>query len=180
MFGLFLIAAQAATGVAAPVQCQIIAEKEEAATLLIGVCGEQAVMLGSATTYESAAHAGTGAVVAVVHRLEGTQVLMVRPGQEGSAFLENVTGDLARQAGRSADAGLGDLTVDLSRFAGNGIIGLTGATVASRNIAAQTAPALGGLSIETWVADEAARRALPKEEPRVVEVIAEGRGPEAQ
>ncbi|MCI4590400.1 hypothetical protein MOK15_09870 [Sphingobium sp. BYY-5] len=180
MFGLFLIAAQAATGVAAPVQCQIVAEKEEAATLLIGVCGEQAVMLGSAASYESAEHAGTGAVVAVVRRVEGTQVLMVRPGQDGGAFLENVTGDLARQAGRSVDAGLGDLSVDLSRFAEKGVVGLAAAHVASRSLAAQTAPALGELSIEKWVADEAARRALPEEKPRVVEVVAEGRGPEAQ
>jgi hypothetical protein len=177
MLGLLLWAAQAATGVSAPVQCEIITDKAESETLLIGVCGGKGVILGSATSFESALNAETGAAVAVIKRDEETRVLMVHADSDGNAMLENITGDLAMKNGRSVQAGLGDLAVDLSRFAEEGLVVAASSGTAARGLALTEA---GGVSASAFILTEAERLALPKGEPTVMEVVPEGRGPDAQ
>ena len=83
------------------------------------------------------------------------QVVVVRPEADGSARLENVTGDLARRVGRSPYMGLSGLTVDLSHFAIDGIIGIT-AEEAKGNM---TPAADGVFTVDALVAHEAARAA---------------------
>ena len=180
MLGLFLFAAQAAAAAPAPVQCTIIAEKRERGQELIGNCAKSAIMLGLAKEFESASHAATGSVVALVKRGSEAHVLLVRPTADGNAFLEDITDDLARQGGQSPDLGLTDLSVDISRFAGDGIISVSSAnkdiTVAGKAASAE----LGVVSAITLVVDEEARLAMPPEESRVVDVAVEGRGSEAK
>ena len=174
---LLFAAMQAAAVVAAPVSCDIQADKSQSPPLLVGICGSSAVLLGSAETYDIAVNEKTGTAVALVTRPDGVKVLLVRPDSDGKAFLEIVTDDMARLAGRSPRAGLSGLTIDLSRFAEGATIAITQDGVAAKGSVSQKP---GEFSAETLLADEARRRAMPKEAPRVVEVVAEGRGPEAK
>lgn len=176
MLGLFLMAAQAASVAPATVQCTIIAQKSERGQELFGSCEKSAVMLGLAMEFESATHAATGSVVAVVKRGSETHVLLVRPTADGDAFLEDITGDLARQGGQSPDIGLTDLSVDISRFAGDGIISVYSANKGIAAAGKAESAELGAVSAITLVADEEARLAMPPEKPRVVDVAVERLG----
>ncbi|MCI4591483.1 hypothetical protein MOK15_15480 [Sphingobium sp. BYY-5] len=176
MLGLLLMAAQAVATAPAPIPCKIISEKQAEESLLFGVCGKRAVRLGVATRYETMAHVGTGVAVAMIEKDGEQRVLVVRPGADGRAFLEDVTGDLAKKGGRSAQAGLAGLAIDLSRFADEGLI----AVAATDKGGEARASASARLSIVAMIADEALRQALPPEESRVVDVVAEDKGSEAQ
>jgi hypothetical protein len=112
-------------------------------------------------------------VVAVVKRGSEIHVLLVRPTADGDAFLEDVTYDLTKQAGRPSDAGLAGLSVDTTSFASDGVIKV--ASTAKDSKAAPTA--LGAVSVIALITDEASRAALPQEGSRVVDVVPEGRGP---
>lgn len=176
MFGPLLVLAQAAAVVAAPVQCEIVSEKAEEDTLLFGVCGKRAVMLGSFATYETTVNKETGVAIALIERDGQKRLLMVSPTSAGGAALEDLTGDVANKAGRISDAGIAGLTIDTSRFAEAGVIAVTASDKAGKPLAG-----IGGeLSVTKMIADEAARQALPKEKPNVVEVVPETKQPEAR
>lgn len=165
MLSLLFMAAQAATAAAAPVQCEIIAEKEEAGYLLVGACGESGVMLGRVSSYESHLNGATGAAVALVERLGSRQALLVRSDPDGHAVLDIITSDLAQQVGRARDAGLSGLTIDMTSFASAGLIRVEdskGSTSSSNRSKA--------FSVAQLVADAVLERTLPKEPSRVVEV----------
>ncbi|MBG6119002.1 MULTISPECIES: hypothetical protein [unclassified Sphingobium] len=174
MLSLFLMAAQAASVAPVPAQCTIIAQKSDRGQELVGSCEKSAVMLGLATEFESATNAATGSVVAVVKRDSETHVLLVRPTVDGEALFEDITASLAKQVGRSPDARLSGLSIALKDFSEGGVIGVSFTGVESKSESMQS----GSLSVTTLIANEARRAALPQEKPRVVNVVAEGRGAE--
>lgn len=176
MFGLLLVLAQAAAAVVAPLQCEIMSEKAEEGALLFGVCGKSAVMFGPVSSYEAALNKETGAAVALIERDGEQRLLMVSPNGEASALLEDLTGDVARKAGRIADGGMAGLTVDMSGVAEAGVI-----TVSALDKAGKRLAGIGGdLSVMKMIADEAIRQSLPKEKPNVVDVVSDTKPSEAR
>ncbi|BBF68397.1 hypothetical protein [Sphingomonas bisphenolicum] len=127
MLGFFLMVVAQALGAAAtlpPASCRVVSERTEHGdgTRLIGVCDKSAIVLGTVTSFESAVHVATGSAAVVIKGGASIKVLVVRPLEDGTAFLENVTGDLARQSGRVPEVGLDGMAVDLSKFASESII----------------------------------------------------------
>lgn len=153
MLGPLLLVALAVSEPQASGPCTILTEQEEGQLLLIGSCSKSAVVIGAASSYEAAAHQRTGAVAVLVQRGASIQVVLVRPGPDGSALLENITGSLARKIGRSPDIGLVGLTIDLSRFTKDGVIRVTAGDAKG----SATSPAEGIFSVDAIVAHEAAR-----------------------
>jgi hypothetical protein len=167
MLGLLLLVAEAALPTPAPVQCEIVMTDREEGQLLFGMCGKAGVLIGSATKYETAINASTGVATAIIHRGDDVRVVMVCPGEGDSAYLEDVTPDLARLGGRIPSAGLHDMDVDLSRFATDATVGVA---MAGKDGAAPS-KLEGEVSARTILANEAARQALPHEESPVDRAI---------
>lgn len=167
MFWPLLILARAAALVAAPMQCEIVSEKVEEGRLLVGICGDSAVTLGSFSTYETMVNKETGGAIAVIERNGDKRLLLIRPGEGGGAVLEDLTGDVARKAGHVANASIKDLTIDISRFADAGIIAVTASRMPVKHFTGMT----GELSVKKMIASEAKRQYAPKENLNVLDVL---------
>lgn len=172
---MFMLLAAAAT-IAAPVQCEIVPQTVDAQQLLIGQCGKNAVMIGQAKSFESAANAATGSAVVVIRDPDATRVFLVSRGAAENALLEDITPDLARLGGRAPSSGLGDLSVDLSQFASDGSVLLTDAS----GKAQRSAGASPAFSASSHFAQEQALKALPQQRPPLPDAIAHVLEPTSQ
>ena len=109
----------------APVSCQVVdAAPTAGRASLYAVCAGHGAPIGPADQYSVST--STGGSVTVVLKMSGrTHIWLASPAAGGGVLLEEMTRDLARAAGRAGDLGLGDATVDASRFAVDGTVAVT-------------------------------------------------------
>lgn len=116
-------------------QCSVYEGVSGGNAELYGKCGDVGFDLGPLASYSSVVNPPSGAVIVVIRQPTQTKVLILRPTADHGALLEDIAGDLAKAAGRSVDAGIDGLSVDLNRFALDGIVQLASEAVgaASKN-----------------------------------------------
>jgi hypothetical protein len=88
-------------------------------------CGRFGVALGSGDGVQAQADPKSGAIVVKLMRFGTSRVFIVTPRIGARPMLEEITGDLAFAMGRRVDRGIGDASVDLTRFASNREIRVT-------------------------------------------------------
>jgi hypothetical protein len=139
-------AAPAAPGVgSAPCIVQTAPANTPFAGNLMFLCWSRAVPLGKADRFSSSYNPGTRATAVVMESAGRIGVVLISPTADNAPLVENVTGDLAKLAGRYAEAGLEGLSVDLAHFATDGVLSLAnGSTTGAARSAGAGRPALDG------------------------------------
>ena len=172
---LFLLQAEAAASAIVPalaVQCDLREETSGKQAVLRGGCGETPVVLGIAEKREIAKNVKTGST-AVVQQSDGlTTIYVIRPSVDGRPIIEDLTAELEAKAGGTGRGGLRGFTVDLSRYADDGLVIVTPEGAAAGKKSAQA-------SVLAMVEAEAARLARPALMPKVIAVVPEGKSPDA-
>lgn len=170
MIGILGLVLQLEAMAVAPVQCEMHEERRGTDIVLSGGCGGTEVVLRSGLGYEMTQNAATGAIVVVVRNIDGPRLFVLRPDPFGHSILEELTGQLLERAGEHSGSGLYGWTIDLSRFATEGLISIA----KDRSTRRLTSYVIG----DAMRSDEArlSRRSAPMP---VISVVPEGRGPEA-
>ena len=103
------------------------------AGLLVAGCGTHGVPLGAASRYSAVwSPVANGVLVVRVHGAK-TQVLLVSATQGGAGVAVNdLTRELVGLTGKSPNLGIGTATVDTTRFAVDGSVGVMAAGAARR------------------------------------------------
>lgn len=105
-------------------------------SILRAVCGSTGIRLGEVDSFQSATNATTGALAIRTVSRGVIRVLLVTADAGGRVLVQDISGELARTAGRHPDAGLAGVTIDLQPFATLPAIGVSllgGAATGSRS-----------------------------------------------
>lgn len=106
-----------------------VAPGEEAPTILLAACKGTGIVLGEADRYSSRSNDALGLMLVEIERLGRTRVMLLSYDAADRVQVENLTGSIAVAADRLPTSGLARLTLDYSRFAEDGSIGLAGQKV---------------------------------------------------
>lgn len=95
------------------------------AGILLATCRGHGVLLGEADHFDFTVDKDLGAMLVDVRRNGARRVLMVTPRDDGPPLVEDISGQIAMNAGRGPMSPIGDIAVDLAGFADGGTIGVT-------------------------------------------------------
>lgn len=99
----------------------------DAPKTLMALCGRQAVLLGAAEEYSVSANERLGAILVDLRRGESRRVLLVSVQGEGQPLLlEDISGQIAMEAGKGPMSPIDDVEIDTAGFAAEGAIALQG------------------------------------------------------
>lgn len=138
--------------------CQTQILNNDLKPTLIAVCGKRAITLGHVDNFDVQRHGPSGAIVVTIETTGERRVLLVRPDGPKGALLEDLTGDIAKAAGRASDLGLEGLEVDLA-----GLTPLQATTPLLKSVGSIKGKAI--YSIEAHLARDDARRKLIGQAP---------------
>ena len=93
---------------------------------LIAFCGTHGVVLGHADTYKVIANESAKALLVDISNNGVRKILLVSDQGDAQPLLEDISGQIALNAGRGPMGRLEDVDIDLSSFASDGAIGVAG------------------------------------------------------
>jgi len=125
----------------------ILLVSEELDGQLMAVCDGKAFVLGLADIYEVVENSSLEATIIDLARAGERRVLMIS-SPAGEPLLEDISGTLAKSAGRGPMSRLDDVTIDFSSFAEDGTI---------RTASADAGGVTGEVDMELQIAAEASR-----------------------
>lgn len=96
------------------------------AASVIASCGGSGIVLGQAERLRFASNSELDAMLVEIERYGDLFVSLIRRDENGAITVEDLSGTLSIAAGRSHSRGLGGMTLDFTRFAEDGTIGLVG------------------------------------------------------
>lgn len=126
--------AQESAAEVSPAPLCTIAEKSSergAIDAVIAICGTQGVWLGRADKVELIENRVIGATLVDLRRGFTRRILMITTVEGHAPLVDDVTGQLARAAGRGPLSGLEGVRLDLGRFATEGSIGVAAERIAA-------------------------------------------------
>lgn len=139
--------------------CRVVdLAEQKSPSNLYALCGKMAVWLGYADSYQSSYNEKLRSLLVVSARAGGQRVHLVTLSADGRPHLDDVTRQLTQLSGRYQDEGL-DAAVDMSAFASDGAVSVTGRLVgksAGVEAPAQSGVVKGQLDLRPY-AEEAAR-----------------------
>jgi hypothetical protein len=120
--------------VATPQGCVVssIPGEADGAETLVANCRGQGLILGRATEYRTFVNPSLNATVVDIRLGSDRRVLLLSLGKDGRPLLENISGEIARVAGKGPMSTIADVGVDFGGFARDG------------NVAVQPSPSVGG------------------------------------
>ena len=89
---------------------------------LQAACGTHGLLLGPVSTFSVSANGDLNAMLVDVTYQGKRRLLMLSLGDDGFPTLQNVTGQIARLAGKGPMSGIDDIDVDLTNFASAGTV----------------------------------------------------------
>lgn len=98
----------------------------DAAKPLVAICQSQGLLLGYADSFQVYSHNGLQAVLVDVHRGAQRRVLLVSLQNDGRPLVEDISGQLAMNAGRGPLSGLEGLQIDVGSFVRDGSVAVRG------------------------------------------------------
>lgn len=106
-----------------------MSEGERARGVLLLQCGDVGINLGEAESYRLFRNPPDGLMLVELERAGHLYVYLLADDPDNGVVVENVTGSLAREAGRTATSRIDNLVLDYSQVPANGQIAITGERV---------------------------------------------------
>jgi len=93
-----------------------------AAQELHAICGDRGLVLGPVSEFSVLANDNLNTMLVDVQYQGDRRILLLSIGKDGLPMVENLTGQIARAAGKGPMSAIDDVTVDLTGFASDGAI----------------------------------------------------------